>query len=106
MTTAGVYTQQFSFHVKASDTTEGTQIDLLIDRQDKVLSLCEIKFFNDELTLTKELADKLRKKRSILKQVTKTKKQVFIVLVTTFGLVPNKHSIGLLNNVVGMDQLF
>ena len=103
---AGVHSRHFSFFSKATDENEGVQIDLLIDRQDNVLSLCEIKFYNDEFVLSKEDAGKLRRKRTLLKRISKTKKQIFIVLITTFGMVTNKHSLGLIDNVVGMDDLF
>lgn len=103
---AGVHTNQYSFLAKTTDEIEGTQIDLLIDRQDNVISLCEVKFYNDELVLTKEDADNLRRKKSIFRHVTGTKKQIFIVLITTFGLIKNKHSLGLIDNILDMNTLF
>jgi uncharacterized protein len=103
---AGVHTNQYSFVAKTTEEIEGTQIDLLIDRQDSVISLCEVKFYNDELILTKEDADNLRRKKSIFRHVTDTKKQIFIVLITTFGLIKNKHSLGLVDNVLDMNALF
>jgi len=103
---AGVHTNQYSFLSKPSDENEGAQIDLLIDRQDNVISLCEVKFYNDELVLTKADADNLRRKKSIFRHVTGTKKQIFIVVITTFGLLNNKHSLGLVDNVLDMNALF
>ncbi len=103
---AGVHSNQYSFLAKTTDEIEGTQIDLLIDRQDSVISLCEVKFYNDKLVLTKEDADNLRRKKSIFRHVTSTKKQIFIVLITTFGLIKNKHSLGLIDNVLDMNALF
>ena len=79
---------------------------MLIDRRDNAISIGEIKYYNDEFTLSKEEAEKLRRKRTIFKEVSKTQKQLFIVLITTFGLIPNKHSIGLVDQVVTMDDLF
>jgi uncharacterized protein len=102
----GVHTNQYSFLAKTTDENEGAQIDLLIDRQDNVISLCEVKFYNDELVLTKADADNLRRKKSIFRHVTSTKKQIFIVLITTFGLLKNKHSLGLVDNVLDMNALF
>ncbi len=102
----GVHSNQYSFVAKATEEMEGTQIDLLIDRQDNVISLCEVKFYNDEWGLTKEDADNLRRKKSIFRHVTGTKKQIFIVLMTTFGLLKNKHSLGLVDNVLDMNALF
>jgi len=103
---AGVNTNQYSFLAKATEETEGAQIDLLIDRQDNVISFCEVKFYNDELILTKAEADNLRRKKSIFRHVSGTKKQIFIVLITTFGLIKNKHSLGLVDNVLDMNALF
>jgi AAA+ ATPase superfamily predicted ATPase len=103
---AGVNTNQYSFLAKPTEENEGTQIDLLIDRQDNVISLCEVKFYRDELILTKAEADSLRRKTSIFRRVTGTKKQIFIVLITTFGLIKNKHSLGLVDNVLDMNALF
>ncbi len=103
---AGVHSNQYSFLAKANEETEGTQIDLLIDRQDSVISLCEVKFYNDEWVLSKTDADNLRRKKSIFRHITGTKKQIFIVLITTFGLLKNKHSLGLVDNVLDMNALF
>ena len=67
---SGVFTKQFSFHVRATDEQEGTQIDLLIDRQDNTVSLCEVKFYNEELFLDKEGAMNFRKKRRLFPPFT------------------------------------
>jgi uncharacterized protein len=103
---AGVHTNQYSFLAKATEALEGAQIDLLIDRQDNIISLCEVKFYKDELILSKTDAENLRRKKTIFRHVTNTKKQIFIVLITTFGLLKNKHSIGLIDNVLDMNVLF
>jgi hypothetical protein len=103
---SGVITNQYGFIVKATDISAGTQIDLIIDRQDQVISLCEMKFYKEKYQLSKMDADNLRRKKSIFVHTTKTKKQIFIVLVTTFGLVQNKESLGLIDNVLDMNALF
>lgn len=103
---AGVFTRQFSFQAKATDDEEGAQIDLLIDRQDNTISLCEVKYYKDEFVLDKEESAKLRKKRRIFQKLTKTKKQIFLCLITTYGLIENKHSADLIDNVLVMDDLF
>ncbi len=103
---AGVHANQYSFLAKATAEHEGVQIDLLIDRQDNVISLCEVKFYSDEWALTKVDADGLRRKKSIFRHATGTKKQIFVVLITTFGLLKNQHSLGLVDNVLDMNALF
>ncbi len=103
---AGIHSQAFSFLSKGTDELEGTQIDLLIDRTDNAISLCEIKFYNDHYLLSKKEADKIRKKRTLLRHFSKTKKQIFIVLITTFGMLESKHSTGFIDNEIRMEDLF
>jgi AAA+ ATPase superfamily predicted ATPase len=103
---AGVQTNQYSFLAKSTDDHDGVQIDLLIDRNDHVINLCEIKFYNDELILSNADAENIRKKRSTFKFISKTKKQVFITLITTFGVFQNKNSLGLIDNILTADALF
>ena len=103
---AGIYSESASFYQKGEKKMEGAQIDLVIDRNDQVINLFEIKFYNEEFTISKEYADKLRKKMSVFRLVTKTKKQLFYMMITTFGLKKNQHSIGLIVNDLTIDDLF
>ncbi|MBK8622878.1 MAG: AAA family ATPase [Saprospiraceae bacterium] len=103
---SGIQTKQYSFITKATVEHEGIQIDLLIDRADNVINLCEVKFYNEEFIISKSDAENLRKKKSIFKHVSKTKKQIFITLLTTFGIHQNKNSIGLIDQVLTVDDLF
>jgi uncharacterized protein len=91
---------------KSIKQATGAQIDLVIDRRDQTINLCEMKFYDNEFTIDKKYATALRQKASIFKQETKTRKQLFYVLVTTYGLHKNEHSIGLVDNVITMGKLF
>ena len=102
----GMYSETSSFFFAGNDNLPGTQIDMLIDRNDSVINLCEIKFYKDQFVVTKSYGEKLRQKRSIFRAVTKTKKQIFITFISTFGLLSNKHSIGLIDNWIELDALF
>jgi hypothetical protein len=101
-----VITNQYGFIVKATDISAGTQIDLILDGKDQVISLCEMKFYKEKYQLSKMDADNIRRKKSIFVHTTKTKKQIIIVLVTAFRLVHNKESLGLIDNVLDMNALF
>ncbi len=103
---SGIESREFSYYSKGNADLEGVQIDLLIDRADNVISLCEMKFYKEEFLLSKTYAEEMRRKRTLLRNLTKTKKQIFLVLITTFGLIPGKHSVGLIDNTVTMDDLF
>lgn len=103
---AGVYSQSSSFFKKGTDTEKGAQIDLLIDRNDKVINLCEIKFYLSELSLSADYANTLREKIRVFRDTTQTRKQILLTLITTFGLKPNQHSLGLVDQVLDMNDLF
>ncbi len=103
---SGVYSITSSFFKKGTDNTPGTQIDLLIDRNDQIINLIETKFYNTEFSITKEYAQKLRNKIQVFQTSTGTRKQLFLVVITPFGLKHNKHSLGLVNNDVKVEVLF
>jgi uncharacterized protein len=91
---------------KATAKSKGGQIDLLIDRKDRVINLCEIKFSINEFTITKSYDKSLRDKVSAFKENTQTKKALFLTMITTYGLVPNEYSRSLVQNEITMDDLF
>ncbi|MCB0579677.1 MAG: AAA family ATPase [Phaeodactylibacter sp.] len=103
---AGVYSKSSSFVKKGTEEEKGIQIDLLIDRNDKVINLVEIKYYNAELSLSAEYAQALREKIRIFQEATNTRKHIMLTLITAFGLKANKHSLGLIDQVLGLDDLF
>ncbi len=103
---AGVYSETSTYRKKGDDENAGVQIDMLIDRKDHVINLCELKFYNTEFSVSKAYAQELRKRMQRFKEHTQTKKQLFWTLVTTYGLEKNQHSIGLVDRVITMDALF
>ena len=103
---AGIYSLSSSFYHKGNKDDEGAQIDLLIDRKDGVINLFEIKFYNEPFTLTKDYAEKLMKKQRVFKSVSQTRKQLFFVLISAFGIVPNSHSMNLISQTLTLDDLF
>jgi hypothetical protein len=88
----------------AGDT--GAQIDLLIDRQDGVINVCEMKFSTNEFTIDKKYARELREKLATFGRVTRTKKATFLTMVTTQGVKANEFSEELVQNNVKVDTLF
>jgi len=78
----------------------------VLDRNDHVINLFELKFYNENFTITKAYANTLRQKATIFRTSTKTKKQIFWTLLTTFGLQHNQYSIGLIDSALNMDVLF
>ncbi len=66
--------------------------DLLIDRDDRIINLCELKFSTTDYTVDKDEDEKLRKRKQRFYEESKTKKAVHLTLITTYGLTPNKYS--------------
>lgn len=99
---SGVYTEESSWIDKA----RSAQIDLLIDRRDHVINLCEVKFTQQPFALTKSYKEELEKKLFTFKDETQTRKSVFPTLITTFGLKDSVHSLGFIQNVINMDNLY
>ena len=103
---SGVYTEASSYVKKGTAEEKGLQIDLLIDRNDHVINLFEIKFYNNTYTITKKEAEELRNKMGLFQRVTKTRKQIFWSFITTFGLEENMYSLDLMNQSLTMNDLF
>jgi uncharacterized protein len=102
----GIYSVAASFYQKPNDQAEGVQIDLLLDRNDHTINLFEIKFYNQPFTLTKEYAEQLRQKMWRFQTHHKSVKYTNWILITTFGLVQNQHSSGVVANALVLDDLF
>lgn len=103
---SGVYSTSSSFLKKGTDEAEGIQFDLLIDRNDHVINICEIKFYAAEFIIDKSMAMDFRNKIAAFKETAGTRKQVFLTMITTFGVKKNQYSLGLVDAELTMDDLF
>jgi uncharacterized protein len=103
---SGVYTNTSAWKFPGNDAMPGAQIDMIIDRADQTIHLCEAKFTKGALAINKRMAEQLRAKKSIFRDATKTKKLVFTTLLTTFPALKNKYYLGEIENEVTMDKLF
>lgn len=102
---AAVHTEE-SVWRHITKTGKGAQIDLLLDRKDFVINICEMKYSESEFVIDKTYAGELENKRDVFKQGTATKKSLFLTLVTTFGVKPNDYFNRLIQNSITMDALF
>jgi len=84
----------------------GVQIDLLIDRRDATINLCEMKFSQSEFIIDASYAKELRQKINVFRQVTLTRKNIFLTMVTTYGVVNNAYSQELLTNTLTIEEMF
>lgn len=103
---SGVYTEESAWRYVPGEGEPGAQIDLLINRQDFCISICEMKFSTAEFTIDKAYAAELERKLSVFKNKTKTPKTLFIVMITTFGTKDNGYKTGLVQHNIILDDLF
>jgi hypothetical protein len=102
---AAVYTEINSLSIPGAPGVDGLQIDLLIDRKDGCINLCEIKFYSGPFTITKEYYQQLLEKRQRFIDYTGTKKQVFLTFITNHGIVPNAYSGEIVDAEVRLENL-
>lgn len=85
---------------------KGTQIDLFFDRPDGIVTICEIKYTDKPFKIDKEYAANLMNKVKVFKAKTRTKKQIFIAMISANGIQPTIYSEELISGVVTLEDLF
>ncbi len=83
---------------------DGVEIDLVIDRADNCINICEIKFTNSEFVIDKAYAEQLEKKKRVFQQ--HTKKAVFLTMITPYGVKRNDYFIQTVDSELTLDALF
>jgi uncharacterized protein len=71
-----------------------------------LLDRCEMKFYNIEFTIYKSYYLNLKNKIAVIQQDTKTRKNIFVTLITSYGIKENEYSKELVHSHLGMDVLF
>ena len=102
---AGVVCNVYSWQCPKTDDHPGVQIDMLLDRKDGIINLCEMKFSETEYSLDETEAAKLRARRAVFKCETGTRKAIHETMITSFGLKKNayRHEI---QSELTLDDLF
>jgi AAA+ ATPase superfamily predicted ATPase len=100
---SGILTHTASW--RSLKMSPGAQIDLVIDRNDRVINLCEIKYANDEFVIDKKYAEVLRNKQDVFVRETKTRKAVHLSFITAYGVKRNEYY-GCVQSEVKMEDLF
>ncbi len=90
---------------RSNNTEHHYQIDMVIDRDDRIINLCEMKFSANRYVIDKEYEMLLRDRMAWFVAETKTRKSPVITMITTYGIMQNKHS-GVVQNEVLLDSLF
>lgn len=88
-----------------AQTTSGAQVDLVIDRSDKVVNLCEMKYTTGRFELTRTYAEWMSERKELFRNETSSKKTLHLTLITPYGIVPGKNT-SALQNIVTIGDLF
>ncbi len=102
---SGISTNTSAWRMFGNEEHKGAQIDLVIDRADRVVNLCEMKFSEAPYAISKDYEAQLRERMAVFRESTKTHKSLSITMVTTYGVLRGIHS-GVVQNEVVMDDLF
>jgi hypothetical protein len=102
----GVLTNIATWGHTAAKGRHGAQIDLLLDRQDRCINICEMKFSTGEFVIDTKYATELDNKVNVFRAETGTKKTLFPTMITTYGTRKNEHYLGRIQSEVLMEDLF
>jgi uncharacterized protein len=91
---------------EAGSDEEGAQIDLLLDRADHCINICEIKFSDKPFVITKSYAQALERKLRVFRARSGRKQTLFLTMITPHGIAPNRYSEELVTNEVVLNDLF
>jgi uncharacterized protein len=91
---------------KQRQVEEGAQIDLLFDRPDGVVTICEIKYNEQPFPIDKQYAKNLLNKVETFQKHSQTRKQIFIAMITSGGLKPTMYSEEIISGQVRLEDLF
>jgi len=100
-----VYTEASNLYVPTKQGVDGFQVDLIIDRKDDSINLCEIKFYSGPFTIDKKYYQQLIQKRQRFLEYTQTKKQVFITFITDHGVKQNQYALEIVDAEVVLADL-
>lgn len=101
----GVHTEIYPWRNESTTAGKGAQIDMIIDRADRVMNVCEMKFTIGEFTIDKNYDAALRNKIATVMELTRGRRNPQMTLITTYGLKDNQYS-NRIQRIVTMNDLF
>ena len=96
----------WKFTTSKKVTQNGCQVDLIIDRSDDAINICEIKYTDKPFVIDKQYAEKLRYTMELFRKQTSTEKQLFLTFISSSGLKQTMYSKELVANTVLLNDLF
>jgi len=91
--------------LQGNESTKGTQIDMIIDRADNIVDICEMKFTNGLFAINKNYDLILRERLQLLSEHLPKRKMAHLVFITSFGIKQNEYA-GIAQESITLDALF
>jgi AAA+ ATPase superfamily predicted ATPase len=102
---SGILSNEYSWFFKGNTIDQGTQIDFVIDRADNCINIIEVKFHNTTFEITKDYHKTLLNKKELFIEKTKTKKNVFVTMISLNGVKVNEYYLSAVNNQINLSQM-
>ena len=104
---SGILTNEYAWRCSGDESKNlrGVQIDLLIDRSDGIIDICEMKYSKEPYVISADYGRELQRKRDVLAEMTGTGSAIHTIMVTTEGVVHNEDW-GEIQAEVNLDNLF
>lgn len=100
-----VYTESSSYRHIGNKNQVGFQIDLIIDRKDQTINLCECKFYEAPFEISKSYSSDLKTRKVLFREASKTKKSIFTTLIANQTLVTNQYSLDAVDVCISLSDL-
>ena len=100
-----VYTEISCFTKKSTSSTDGFQIDLIIDRKDATINLCECKFYESNFMISKKYAQDIKMRKSLFLAEMNSKKMIVNTFIANEDIIENEHSLEVVDAFVHVGEL-
>ncbi len=100
-----VYTETSSFSRIGAEENNGFQIDLIIDRKDATINLCECKFYESNFEISKKYAQEIKLRKVGFIETSKTKKMILNTFIANEEIIENEYSLEVVDNFINVSEL-
>ena len=102
---SGVKTEAYSLRVSPDENGRGAQIDLLIDRRDGIVNLCEMKYANGKYSITVDESERIRNRIEAARKLFGKNRTIHLIMITQDGIIRSPNSWDV-QSVITLDDLF
>jgi len=103
---SGIKVSYSSWHRSGTQNMDGAQIDLLLERSDDAVNICEIKFSTKQFVIDKQYNKSLQQKIAAFQESIQPGKSLLLTFITTYGVADNEYKLQLIDNEIKMESLF